>query len=176
MYFGVCLTHSEHKKKDLDHFCIDCEKSFCCNCVSTHALHKYVKIRRYMYCEVIKRQDLCKLFDCSSIQQRSTQQPQQQNSKDHSCIICKKSLPDACFYCSIACKVSALCGDRHEETILDYKKTCKEEDVDLEKSRTRDDQDEGLENRRLKDGAHFILPMRKRRRSRKGKPRRAPLL
>ncbi|XP_022856329.1 uncharacterized protein LOC111377461 isoform X2 [Olea europaea var. sylvestris] len=165
-YFGVCFTHSEHKKKELDHFCIDCKKPICCNCVLTHALHNYVKIRRYMYCEVIRRQDLCKLFDCSNIQQRSQQSSPQQNSKDHSCIICKRSLPDSCLYCSIACKVSAICGDRlKEETILDYKRMSIAEDVGLENSQTTD----GLENHRPKDGANFIL-----RRRRKGIPQRAP--
>ncbi|CAI9755238.1 unnamed protein product [Fraxinus pennsylvanica] len=126
-----------------------------------------------MYCEVIKRQDLCKFFDCSNIQayntnkskvlflkQRSQQPSPQQNSKDHCCIICKRSLPDSCFYCSIACKVSAICGDRlKEETILDYKRTSIAEDV-------------GLENHRRKDGASFIR--RKRQRRRKGIPLRAP--
>ncbi|XP_022856331.1 uncharacterized protein LOC111377461 isoform X4 [Olea europaea var. sylvestris] len=125
-----------------------------------------IMLRRYMYCEVIRRQDLCKLFDCSNIQQRSQQSSPQQNSKDHSCIICKRSLPDSCLYCSIACKVSAICGDRlKEETILDYKRMSIAEDVGLENSQTTD----GLENHRPKDGANFIL-----RRRRKGIPQRAP--
>ncbi|KAA8529008.1 hypothetical protein F0562_033504 [Nyssa sinensis] len=68
VYFDTCIAHSNNKKNDLDRFCIDCVQSFCYNCLPAHGLHKYVKIRRYVYCEVINRQDLCRLFDCSGIQ------------------------------------------------------------------------------------------------------------
>ncbi|KAI8537729.1 hypothetical protein RHMOL_Rhmol09G0047500 [Rhododendron molle] len=69
VYYAACITHPDTKKNDLDRFCIDCIRAFCYHCLPAHARHTYVKIRRYVYCEVINKQDLCKLFDCSGIQQ-----------------------------------------------------------------------------------------------------------
>ncbi|KAM7487773.1 hypothetical protein LguiB_025257 [Lonicera macranthoides] len=70
VYFEACTTHRHEKK---DQFCIDCCISLCSNCLPIHnhrfnPPHKIVKIRRYVYCEVIKRQDLSKHFNCSGIQ------------------------------------------------------------------------------------------------------------
>ncbi|KAM7484696.1 hypothetical protein LguiA_000705 [Lonicera macranthoides] len=127
VYFEACTTHRLEKK---DQFCIDCCISLCSNCLPIHnhrfnPPHKIVKIRRYVYCEVIKRQDLSKHFNCSGIQAYQTnkskviflkqrtqqQQPQQHNNNissnnNNSCIICQRSLPEPLsLYCSIACKV-----------------------------------------------------------------------
>ncbi|KAK7815832.1 hypothetical protein CFP56_001102, partial [Quercus suber] len=68
IYFCTCIMHQDAKKNDLDHFCIDCRRSLCSNCLSAHMHHNYVKIRRYVYNYVINRQDLCNLFNCSGIQ------------------------------------------------------------------------------------------------------------
>ncbi|XVF85430.1 hypothetical protein PTKIN_Ptkin17bG0117500 [Pterospermum kingtungense] len=68
MFFRNCVSHPDAKKNELDRFCIDCLQSFCSHCFSAHAIHKHVKIRRYIYSDVINRQDLCKLFNCSGIQ------------------------------------------------------------------------------------------------------------
>ncbi|CAL5338988.1 unnamed protein product [Camellia sinensis] len=126
-YFDMCNAHPNTKKNELDHFCIDCLLALCYHCLPAHSSHKHVKIRRYVYCEVINRKDLCKLFNCSGIQAYHTnktkvlflkqrhqqplqqQQSQQHNSKDHSCIICQRSLQDSTsLYCSIACKVFSI--------------------------------------------------------------------
>ncbi|GMY18227.1 protein RGF1 INDUCIBLE TRANSCRIPTION FACTOR 1-like isoform X2 [Fagus crenata] len=69
IYFSTCVMHQNAKKNDLDHFCIDCRRSLCSNCLPSHDMHhKHVKIRRYVYNDVVNRQDLCKLFNCSGIQ------------------------------------------------------------------------------------------------------------
>lgn len=68
LFFNPCNNHENFRKNKEDGFCIDCVESFCCNCLSSHAHHKHLKIRRYVYCEVINRQDLSKFFDCSGIQ------------------------------------------------------------------------------------------------------------
>ncbi|XP_059448938.1 protein RGF1 INDUCIBLE TRANSCRIPTION FACTOR 1-like isoform X2 [Corylus avellana] len=88
-----CIMHPNAKKNDLDHFCIDCCRSLCSNCLPAHMRHKHVKIRRYIYSDVINQKDLRKLFDCSGIQtyytnkakvvfmkQRPYQQQQQKNN------------------------------------------------------------------------------------------------
>ncbi|GMJ04473.1 RGF1-INDUCIBLE TRANSCRIPTION FACTOR 1 [Hibiscus trionum] len=126
-FFRNCVSHPNAKKNELDRFCTDCAQSFCSHCLPAHALHKHVKIRRYIYSDVINRQDLCKLFNCSGIQtyhtnkakvvflkQRSHHHQQQQsNSREYCCTICEKNLQDNSLYCSIACKVLDIYRD-HE--------------------------------------------------------------
>ncbi|KAD2393604.1 hypothetical protein E3N88_40581 [Mikania micrantha] len=93
-----------------------------------------MKIRRYVYNDVIKRPDFQKHFDCSGIQgyvtnknkvlflkQRKDSQQvkeQQQNMKDHRCNICNQSLIDA-SYCSIQCKVFAITENTEGLTVED---------------------------------------------------------
>ncbi|XP_030498899.2 protein RGF1 INDUCIBLE TRANSCRIPTION FACTOR 1 [Cannabis sativa] len=135
IYFSRCIVHPNSKKNDSDHFCIDCLRPLCFNCLPSHFSHKHVKIRRYIYSDVINRQDLSKLFNCSGIQtyhtnkakvvflkqRRSSQQGHHvhqlnnniNNNKEYKCIICHRTLQDNSRYCSIACKVLAIHGD-HE--------------------------------------------------------------
>ncbi|KAI5573666.1 hypothetical protein BDE02_10G095300 [Populus trichocarpa] len=124
VFFRTCITHPDSR---MDRFCADCYSSLCSNCLPAHARHKHVKIRRYIYSDVINRQDLSKLFNCSGIQTYVTNkarvlflkqrnhyhrhQQQQINFKDYRCIICHRSLQDNCsHYCSIECKVTAIYG------------------------------------------------------------------
>ncbi|KAJ0094856.1 hypothetical protein Patl1_15511 [Pistacia atlantica] len=67
-FFGNCMAHPNTKKNEVDRFCIDCLSSLCCHCLPFHTRHRYVKIRRYVYNDVINRHDLSKLFNCSGIQ------------------------------------------------------------------------------------------------------------
>ncbi|XP_038719829.1 uncharacterized protein At3g50808-like [Tripterygium wilfordii] len=130
-FFIGCDVHGSSKKTELDRFCIDCLSSLCPSCLPNHTSHKHVKIRRYVYSDVIKRQDLRKLFDCSGIQTYRTnkakvlflrrrsstlrQQRQENNSRDfYSCIVCGRSLQDNTLYCSIECKVS-VDGENHKD-------------------------------------------------------------
>ncbi|KAG4158831.1 hypothetical protein ERO13_D02G141100v2 [Gossypium hirsutum] len=119
VFFNNCVHHPNEKKKEVDKFCIDCLQSFCSHCLPSHAFHKHIKIRRYIYSDVINRQDLCELFNCSGIQtyltkkakvlflkQRTQSHQQQSSSRDYKCSICGKTLQDnTSLYCSIACKV-----------------------------------------------------------------------
>ncbi|KAK9060085.1 hypothetical protein SSX86_020789 [Deinandra increscens subsp. villosa] len=123
MQYQDCKIHSNAKDNKLDRFCIDCVGSFCNQCSSDHQGHEHIKIRRYVYNDVIKRPDFQKHFDCSGIQgyvtnknkvlflkrRKDTQQvkEQPQNTKDHRCNICNQTLIDA-YYCSIQCKVFAI--------------------------------------------------------------------
>ncbi|EXC16421.1 hypothetical protein L484_004432 [Morus notabilis] len=176
IFFSTCILHPNSKKNDSDHFCIDCLLPLCFNCLPSHVCHKHIKIRRYIYSDVINRQDLCKLFNCSGIQtyhtnkakvvflkQRRKQQQQQQNSsKEYRCIICHRSLQDNSRYCSIACKVSAIYGDDRKRRIA-----YKDKDGDLKYCfQEGTDHEEYLAN----------LPFPKRHKlRRKGVPLRSPL-
>ncbi|PRQ41098.1 putative transcription repressor PLATZ family [Rosa chinensis] len=92
VFFETCITHSDAKKNDIDHFCIDCLQPICLNCLAQHMFHKHIKIQRYIYSDVINCRDLCKLFNCSGIQTYQTNkakvvflkqrhQPQQQEQQ-----------------------------------------------------------------------------------------------
>ncbi|KAG7980201.1 hypothetical protein I3843_05G169600 [Carya illinoinensis] len=170
IFFSSCIMHPNAKKNDLDYFCIDCRRSLCSNCLPAHMHHKYIKIRRYIYSDVINRQDLCKLFNCSGIQtyhtnnakvvflkqrpHRHNQQQQQNNTREYRCIICKRSLQDNSLYCSIACKVLA---------IYNYQTSQKDEDH--------------LDSVTIGDKKnHAVLSLTKKRKlRRKGAPLRAPM-
>ncbi|GAV69794.1 PLATZ domain-containing protein [Cephalotus follicularis] len=173
-FFSACIAHPDKKKNELDRFCIDCLSSCCSHCVPAHTRHKHVKIRRYIYSDVINRQDLCKLFNCSGIQSYHTNKAkvlflkqrsrhhhhhnqQHCNSRAYTCIICDRSLQDNSHYCSIACKVLDIYGNRNREENTD-----------------------GIEDRSVKDEKeeYLTIPFPRRqklRQSRKGVPQRAPM-
>ncbi|KAL5763173.1 hypothetical protein ACOSP7_019437 [Xanthoceras sorbifolium] len=191
MFFRTCTVHPNTKKNELDRFCIDCLCSLCSNCLSAHIRHKHVKIRRYVYSDVINRHDLCKLFNCSGIQtyhtnktkvlflkQRNHHHQQQQiNSKDYSCIICDRNLQDNSLYCSIACKVVAIYGDKHKEEIKNSHVSHNEIVHRIKNNDQDEDEDENEDED--KDEGYLTTPSlkeRHRKRSRKGVPLRAPIL
>ncbi|XP_055961907.1 protein RGF1 INDUCIBLE TRANSCRIPTION FACTOR 1-like [Mercurialis annua] len=138
MFFRKCKVHIGVKKNEEDRFCIDCCSSFCSNCLPLHhAHHNHIKIRRYIYSDVINRQDLCKLFNCSGIQtyltnkakvlflkQRNGRKLQQQiHARGYSCIACSRRLQDnSSLYCSISCKVSAIYCQKDEDCASSIKK------------------------------------------------------
>ncbi|KAF5450338.1 hypothetical protein F2P56_030698 [Juglans regia] len=171
IFFSSCIMHPNAKKNDLDYFCIDCRRSLCSNCLPAHKRHKYVKIRRYIYSDVINRQDLCKLFNCSGIQTYHTnkakvvflkqrphqhnQQQQQNNAREYRCIICDRNLQDNSLYCSIACKVLAI--------------------YDCQTS--QNDEDHRLDSVTIGDKKNHALSLTKRRKPRRkgALPLRAPM-
>ncbi|KVI05424.1 Protein of unknown function DUF597 [Cynara cardunculus var. scolymus] len=97
--YEECTIHSNAKDNNkFDRFCIDCLGSFCSKCSSNHHGHNYIKgyisnSNKVLFLKKRKPQ-----------QQRLAEQ---QNSRDHRCIVCKLSLTDS-SYCSIQCKVSAM--------------------------------------------------------------------
>ncbi|CAH1431458.1 unnamed protein product [Lactuca virosa] len=179
--YNGCMIHSNAKDNKLDRFCIDCGASFCNKCSSNHHGHKSIKIRRYVYHDVINRPDAQKHFDCSGIQgyvtnrakvlflkqRRDDQQPvkeQHQNTRSHNCIICKRSLPDS-RYCSIQCKVSAMYNTGNME----------EAGVDKNVSRKKGEESEKNLYDAMEAQAPTKLMPSKRKRLRKGFPHKAPL-
>nr|XP_043620872.1 protein RGF1 INDUCIBLE TRANSCRIPTION FACTOR 1-like [Erigeron canadensis] len=168
MQYKDCPIHTNDK---LDRFCINCIGSFCNECSSKHQGHKHIKIRRYIYQNVINRPDFQKHFDCSGIQGYVTnknkvlflrvrdniQVKEQQNNSYRSCIICNQTLIDA-IYCSIQCKVSDMKKVNAEKISVDN---------NITEIKVEEESDHDVHN------ATEISP--KERKPRKGIPNRAPL-
>ncbi|WZZ18043.1 hypothetical protein YC2023_111132 [Brassica napus] len=67
-FFNACLDHEEEKKNEKNILCIDCCLSICPHCLPSHTSHRLLRIRRYMYNDVLRVEDGSNLMDCSLIQ------------------------------------------------------------------------------------------------------------
>lgn len=115
-FFAACAKHAALKKNEQNIFCVDCCVGICQHCLSGHSPHRLLQIRRYVYHDVIRLQDILKLIDCALVQTYIinsakvvflNQRPQSRPSKvlGNTCETCERSLQDAFRYCSVACKV-----------------------------------------------------------------------
>ncbi|KAL7000802.1 hypothetical protein U1Q18_001952 [Sarracenia purpurea var. burkii] len=122
-FFGSCDYHKELRKNETNVFCIDCNLCFCKHCIasSTHRLHRWLQICKYVYQDVARLQDIQKFLDCSKIQTYKINgekavhlhpRPQSKDPKSSklktgaSCEACGRHIQDASRFCSIACKVT----------------------------------------------------------------------
>lgn len=69
-FFKPCSVHEFARKNERNIFCLDCSSSFCPQCISPHRPHRLLQIRRYVYQDVIRLDDLEKLIDCALVQVR----------------------------------------------------------------------------------------------------------
>lgn len=67
-FFRGCSIHEMAKKNEKNICCLDCCTSICPHCVHSHRSHRLLQVRRYVYNDVVRLEDLEKLFDCSNIQ------------------------------------------------------------------------------------------------------------
>ncbi|KAG5116611.1 hypothetical protein JHK84_042724 [Glycine max] len=67
-FFGACGVHQDRRKNEKNVFCLHCCLSICPHCLSSHRSHPLLQVRRYVYHDVIRLDDLEKLIDCSNIQ------------------------------------------------------------------------------------------------------------
>ncbi|KAH8965851.1 hypothetical protein BDL97_04G138400 [Sphagnum fallax] len=115
-FFVACMKHSALKKNERNVFCVDCNGGVCQHCVGAHRSHCLLQIRRYVYHDVIRLQDIQRLLDCSEVQTYIinsarvvflNQRPQPRPSKGlgNACATCERSLQESYSYCSVACKV-----------------------------------------------------------------------
>ncbi|XP_042508397.1 protein RGF1 INDUCIBLE TRANSCRIPTION FACTOR 1-like isoform X2 [Macadamia integrifolia] len=122
-FFSSCVNHEELRENKMNFFCIDCNQSICQNCLSSsaHDLHQQLQIRRYVYQEVVRVDEIEKHINCSQIQSYLSNlakivflnpRPRVKISKSESggaaCEACERSLQEPYRYCSIACKVSVV--------------------------------------------------------------------
>ncbi|KAF6137589.1 hypothetical protein GIB67_031868 [Kingdonia uniflora] len=117
-FFSACGTHESRRKNDKNIFCLDCCRSICTHCVSSHCSHTLLQVRRYVYNDVVRLDELEKLIDCSYVQSYTINsakvvflnqrpQPQSRACKESSnlCFTCDRILQDPFHFCSLSCKV-----------------------------------------------------------------------
>jgi len=115
-FFVGCGTHDTARKNEKNIYCLDCCKSICPHCLPAHLTHRLLQVRRYVYHDVIRLDDLVKLIDCSYVQSYTinsakvvflNQRPQSRPFKGsgNMCGTCERILQEPYCYCSLACKV-----------------------------------------------------------------------
>lgn len=67
-FFVGCPYHETAKKNEKNVCCLDCCISLCPHCVPSHRFHRLLQVRRYVYHDVVRLEDLQKLIDCSNVQ------------------------------------------------------------------------------------------------------------
>lgn len=122
-FFSPCQVHREHKKNEATYFCADCcvsSTALCSHCLSHHAGHRVIQIRRYVYCDVVRACDMSTHLDVSGVQTYIinqakvmflNQRPQSKMGRPgapDACQTCARTLRDGCSYCSLACKVEGM--------------------------------------------------------------------
>lgn len=115
-FFHQCEVHPHAKKNDCTFFCIRCAcKPFCQHCLKFHEGHEVLQIRRYVYHDVVKAQDVQKFFDISGVQTyiiNSSRvvflrdRPVMKQTKTlNACKTCGRATREQFCFCSLRCKV-----------------------------------------------------------------------
>lgn len=115
-FFGICGVHENKRKNEKNIYCLDCCQSFCPHCLPTHHSHPLLQVRRYVYQDVVRLDDLEKLIDCSFVQPYTinsakviflNQRAQSRSCKGpaNSCFTCERILQEPFHFCSLSCKV-----------------------------------------------------------------------
>ncbi|RZC61926.1 hypothetical protein C5167_023676 [Papaver somniferum] len=132
-FFAGCPAHETAKKNEKNVFCLDCCTSICPHCLPAHRYHRLVQIRRYVYHDVVRLEDLEKLIDCSSVQSytinsskvvfiKKRPQSRQFKGSGNFCTSCDRSLQEPYVHCSLGCKVDYLL--KHKKSLSPYLKVC----------------------------------------------------
>lgn len=115
-FFGACGVHENRRKNEKNIFCLECCQSICPHCLPSHRSHPLLQVRRYVYHDVVRLDDLEKLIDCSYIQPYTinsakviflNQRPQTRPCKGSAniCFTCDRILQEPFNFCSLSCKV-----------------------------------------------------------------------
>ncbi|KAK9129925.1 hypothetical protein Sjap_010412 [Stephania japonica] len=100
-FFAPCAVHECSKKSEKNIFCIDCCQAICSHCLNFHRSHLLLQVRRYVYHDVVRLDDMEKLFNCTFVQTR----PLKGSSTHSACNTCDRALQEPYQFCSLACKV-----------------------------------------------------------------------
>ncbi|XP_043699026.1 protein RGF1 INDUCIBLE TRANSCRIPTION FACTOR 1-like isoform X1 [Telopea speciosissima] len=115
-FFAACGVHESLRKNEKNIFCLECCRSICPHCVPSHRSHPLLQVRRYVYNDVVRLDDLEKLIDCSYTQPYTInsakviflkQRPQTRPCKGSAniCLTCDRILQEPFHFCSLSCKV-----------------------------------------------------------------------
>ncbi|KAL6223793.1 hypothetical protein ACLB2K_002651 [Fragaria x ananassa] len=115
-FFAACSFHETAKKNEKNVYCLDCCTSICPHCLPSHRCHRLLQIRRYVYHDVVRLEDLQKLVDCNNVQSytinnakvvfiKKRPQNRQFKGSGNYCTSCDRSLQEPYIHCSLGCKV-----------------------------------------------------------------------
>ncbi|KAE9464359.1 hypothetical protein RHGRI_009152 [Rhododendron griersonianum] len=132
-FFISCPIHENSKKNEKNVFCLDCCTSICPHCVPSHRFHRLVQVRRYVYHDVVRLEDLEKIIDCSNVQAytinsakvvfiKKRPQNRQFKGSGNYCTSCDRSLQEPYIHCSLGCKVDFLV--KHYKDLSPYIRPC----------------------------------------------------
>uniref|UniRef100_A0A7N0RFE4 B box-type domain-containing protein n=1 Tax=Kalanchoe fedtschenkoi TaxID=63787 RepID=A0A7N0RFE4_KALFE len=133
-FFTGCPDHEYAKKNEKNVLCVDCCASICPHCLPSHWSHRLLQVRRYVYHEVIRLEDLERLIDCTNVQAytinsskvvfiKKRKQNRQFKGSGSCCTSCDRSLQEPYFHCSLGCKVEFIL--KHNKNLFPYLKKCK---------------------------------------------------
>ncbi|CAI0542621.1 unnamed protein product [Linum tenue] len=133
-FFAPCPYHESAKKNEKNVCCLDCCTSICPHCVPAHRAHRLLQIRRYVYHEVVRLEDLERLMDCSNVQAytinsakvvfiKKRPQNRQFKGSGNYCTSCDRSLQEPFIHCSLSCKVDFVL--KHYMDLSPFLKKCK---------------------------------------------------
>ncbi|PWA77464.1 PLATZ transcription factor family protein [Artemisia annua] len=132
-FFETCSIHENSKKNEKNICCIDCCISICPHCYHSHRFHRLLQVRRYVYNDVVRLEDLERLIDCSNVQAYTInsakvvflkKRPQNRHFK-HSgnyCTSCDRTLQDPFIHCSLGCKVDFAL--KHYQDLTPFLRVC----------------------------------------------------
>ncbi|XP_059286840.1 protein RGF1 INDUCIBLE TRANSCRIPTION FACTOR 1-like [Lycium barbarum] len=132
-FFAPCSIHESAKKNEKNICCLDCCISICPHCVMAHRFHRLIQIRRYVYHDVVRLEDLEKLIDCSNVQAytinsakvifiKKRPQNRQFKGSGNYCTSCDRSLQEPFIHCSLGCKVDFVL--KHYQDVFPFLRRC----------------------------------------------------
>uniref|UniRef100_A0A6N2K0J0 Methyltransferase type 11 domain-containing protein n=1 Tax=Salix viminalis TaxID=40686 RepID=A0A6N2K0J0_SALVM len=132
-FFAGCSYHETAKKNEKNVCCLDCCVSICPHCIPSHRFHSLLQVRRYVYHDVVRLEDLEKLIDCSNVQAYTInsakvvfikKRPQNRQFKGagNYCTSCDRSLQEPFLHCSLGCKVDYVL--KHYRDLSPYLRRC----------------------------------------------------
>ncbi|GKB71037.1 putative PLATZ transcription factor family protein [Tanacetum coccineum] len=132
-FFNPCTIHEHAKKNEKNICCIDCCISICPHCYHAHRFHRLLQVRRYVYHDVVRLEDLERLIDCSNVQAytinsakvvfiRKRPQNRQFKGAANYCTECDRSLQDPFIHCSLGCKVDFVL--KHYRDMTPFLRVC----------------------------------------------------
>ncbi|XP_019707844.1 protein RGF1 INDUCIBLE TRANSCRIPTION FACTOR 1 [Elaeis guineensis] len=132
-FFVACSLHENAKKNEKNICCLDCCTSICPHCVPSHRFHRLVQVRRYVYHDVVRLEDIEKLIDSSNVQSytinsskvvflKKRPQSRQFKGSGNICTSCDRSLQEPYIHCSLGCKVDYIL--RQKKDLSPYLRTC----------------------------------------------------